>query len=93
MQPPDQWPARDAELHFAPCRRVHCLSTETGPQGARPAGVVGHIPDRATLQVGIGGINDAILGSLPADHARALIAIAHPDHREALEREARIVRT
>ena len=28
------------------------------------AAVVEHIPDRATLQVGIGGINDAILGSL-----------------------------
>ena len=27
-----------------------------------------------------------------ADRARALIAVAHPDHREALEPEARIVR-
>ena len=27
-----------------------------------------------------------------ADRARALIAVAHPDHREALEREARALR-
>lgn len=37
------------------------------------------------------GVAD-LRGRSLAERARALIAIAHPDHREALEREARIVR-
>ena len=73
------------------CRVVRVVATARRGAAGRPerarrgiaAAVVEHIPDRATLQIGIGGIHDAILELLTGAPRPG-----HP-HRAALRRDHR----